>query len=395
MDGQPLWVVDTTLREGEQAPGVSFPAHIRLKLARDLERLGVDVVEAGHPAVSPRIGQSVTQIARVLGRARTGVHCRSRREDIRDALQTGATFMGIFYCVGEARLTWKRTDLHQAVTELSSHIAAVRASHPELIIRYTPEDTVRSPWASVLLAAREALAAGADVISVADTTGWMVPGLEGRDMETYMRRLRDTLLPDFPGARFGVHCHNDRGLALANALGGIAGGASVVDASVMGLGERAGIPDLASLLVVLDRDLGWQGRFAVRGLMELYHWVSRYSNRPIPGHAPVCGRHAFAHCAGIHTQAALENPLHYESLDPEWLGRKRDIVLGHMAGMSALRHALDDAGCAIEESGLLRDILARVKALGETGRSVGQAELRLLVDFCLEERGLRPQSEVS
>lgn len=395
VNGQPLWVVDATLREGEQAPGVAFPAHIRLKLARDLERLGVDVVEAGHPAVGQRIRESVSQIARVLSRTRTGVHSRSRREDIRQALDTGATFMGVFYCVGEARLSWKKTDLHQAVTDLGRLIAEARAQRPDLVIRYTPEDTVRSPWPSVLLAAREALSAGANVISVADTTGWMVPGVEGRDMGVYIRRLREALLPDFPQARFGVHCHNDRGLALANTLSGLAGGATVLDASVMGLGERAGITDLASLLVVLDRDLGHGDRFALRGLMPLYHWVGRYSNRPLPGHAPICGRYAFAHCAGIHTQAALEDPLHYESLEPELLGRKREIVLDHMAGISSLRHALELAGCPQEDPDLLRDLLSRVKHLGETGRCVGQAELRLLLDWCLEERGNYPDSEVS
>ncbi len=262
-------------------------------------------------------------------------------------------------------------------------IAYARERRPGLLIRYTPEDTARSPFPNVLLAAAEASRAGADIISVADTTGYLIPGTD-HDIYGLVSRLKEGLAAQGLGPKIAVHCHNDRGLALANALDGLRAGAEIVDASVLGLGERAGIVDLATLLAVLARDLGQAGRWNLIKLPELYEWVARYARVPIPPHFPVTGRNAFTHCAGIHTQAALRNPMHYQSLPAELVGRTSEIALDHMSGLASVRFCLEQIGAEAGEA-LARDVLQRVKAVGRTGRTVDLAELRYIVRSIQDE----------
>ncbi len=374
-------ILDATLREGEQTPGVYFDVHIKLAIADLLDELGVEVIEAGHPAVTPGIHEAVARIAGRGLRAKVGAHARSLDRDVDLALECGVGFLGIFYCVSEDRLLDHSQTLNAAVSQIARVIARARRLSPELIIRYTPEDAVRSPFASVVTAAREATRAGADIISVADTTGFMMPGGE-RSMYDFVARLRDALGRDGLFPRIAVHCHNDRGLALANALDGVRGGAEIVDASVLGLGERAGIVDLATLLAVLHADFPetetTSRQLAV--LPKLYRLVSRYAGVAVPVNQPVCGQNAFTHCAGVHTQAAVKNPLHYQSLAPEAFGRRPQIALDHMSGLASLRHSLDRIGQQVDE-GLAGLILEKVKEVGQTGRVVDETELGFIVNY--------------
>lgn len=377
-------ILDTTLREGEQTPGVYFDVHVKSAIAGLLDGLGVDVIEAGHPAVTDDIRVAVARIAGAGLRARVGAHARSLESDVRLALDCGVGFLGIFYCVSDERLADHGSPLAAVVARITRTVQLAKERRPDLLVRYTPEDTVRSPFDNVLLAASEAVAAGADVISVADTTGCLIPGTR-HNMYDYVRRLRDAL-----GARgafplIAVHCHNDRGLALANALDGYRAGADIVDASVLALGERAGLVDLATLLTVLGQDFGEGARWQLGRLPELYRLVSRFANVPVPPTFPVMGRNAFTHCAGVHTQAALRNPLHYQSLDPAIVGRRPEIALDHMSGMASLRHALAAIGEDALSDETARAVLGRVKAIGQTGRTVDDEELALVVEFVRQE----------
>lgn len=381
-------ILDTTLREGEQTPGVYFDVHLKMAIADLLDRIGVDIIEAGHPSVTPMIRQAVEQIAGRKRRARIGAHSRSLESDVELALSCGVNFLGIFYCVAERRLNDHSRDLSQALEQIRRVISFARRHRPDLLIRYTPEDTVRSSFANVCTAAAEAVQAGADIISVADTTGCLIPGTE-HNMYDYVSRLREELQRRGVAPMIAVHCHNDRGLALANALDGLRAGAEIIDASVLGLGERAGIVDLGTLLTVLAADFGQRQHWDLKFLPELYQLVSTYSGVPVPVHFPVLGRNAFTHCAGVHTQAALKNPLHYQSLDPELLGRTSHIALDHMSGMAALRHCLEKIDCADLPEEVARLVLAKVKEVGQTGRTVDQQELRYIVAYHREQAATR------
>ena len=371
-------ILDTTLREGEQTPGVAFPVHAKIALAEGLERLGVDIVEAGHPVVDKEIERGVRLLAARRGEIRVGAHARSLKGDVDMALSCGVSFLGLFYCVSRERLTEGNRTLSQAIESVTSLIREVKGRAPHVMVRYTPEDTVRTAWPDVAAVALEAARAGADVISVADTTGYMVPGTEN-NLYDYTLRMRESLVRGGVNPMLAVHCHNDRGLALANALDAYRAGVDIIDASVLGLGERAGIVDLAQLMVALRSGWNEGERWDLTQLPELYRRVSRFSGIPVPPLAPVVGENAFSHCAGIHTQAAIRNPLHYQSLDPITVGRCSRVVLDHMAGTSALLYALRNLGEEDVGEDRLKEILLRVKEVGRLGRTVDREELGFIV----------------
>jgi 2-isopropylmalate synthase len=373
-------ILDSTLREGEQTPGVYFDPHVKMAIVELLGEIGVDIIEVGHPAVSEEIGQGIKTIASRGFRSLIGAHARSLKKDVELALECGVGFIGIFYCVSAERLQDHSSTLITAIDRITEVIAYAKKRQPGLVVRYTPEDTVRSPFENVVAAACEAVRAGADIISVADTTGHMIAGGE-RDMYGWVSRFREELARQNIYPRIAVHCHNDRGLALANALDGLRAGASIIDASVLGLGERAGIVDLATLLAVLAQDFVGSGQWRLEKIPELYQLVSLYSGVSIPRNFPVVGQNAFTHCAGVHSQAVLRNPRHYQSLDPALFGRKSEIVLDHMSGLSALQHALDLIGASDVPGDLLSLILKKVKDVGQKGRTVSLDELKWIVNY--------------
>jgi 2-isopropylmalate synthase len=378
-------ILDSTLREGEQTPGVCFDVHIKMAIAQALDRVGVDIIETGHPAVTSEIRQAVTEISRQGLKAKVGAHARSMESDVDLALECGAGFLGVFYCISDQRLEHHSRNLTQAIDQITHVIAYARERKPDLLIRYTPEDTVRSPWSNVIAAASQAVKAGANIISVADTTGYMIPGTE-RSMYDYIKKLKDELAAQSLYPELEVHCHNDRGLALANALDGFRAGASIIDTAVLNLGERTGIVDLATLLAVLTVDFNQQNPWQLKELLPLYHLVSRFANTPIPAAFPIAGSHAFTHCAGVHTQAALKNPVHYQSLDPELFGRHQHIALDHMSGISAIKYSLEQIGCSDCDNELCQQILSKVKEVGQMGRIVDLFELKYIVSYLLEKR---------
>jgi len=376
-----VMILDATLREGEQTPGVYFDSHIKLAIARLLDEVGVDIIEAGHPIVSNEVHNAVRQIANINLNAVAGAHSRSLKKDIDMALECGVGFLGIFYCVSEDRLNgvFKR-DLSSAIKQITEVISYAKEKNPNLLIRYTPEDTVRSEFSNVIAAASAAVLAGADIISVADTTGYMVPGTE-RNMFDFITRLKKELSDQGLNPRIAVHCHNDRGFALANAIDAYRAGVDIIDASVLGLGERAGIVDLAQLLVALSSDFKVENNWNLEKLNELYQLVSRHSGIPIPVNFPIIGDNAFTHCAGVHTQAAVKNPVHYQSLNPCLVGRDMRVCLDHMSGLASVRYALEQIGENNLNEETVHVILHKVKSVGQKGRIVSLSELRSIVEY--------------
>ncbi|MBN2093499.1 2-isopropylmalate synthase [candidate division KSB1 bacterium] len=376
-------ILDSTLREGEQTPGVYFDVHIKVAIADLLDSLGIDIIEAGHPLVTPEIQHSVEEIAKRGLKAKIGAHARSLKLDVDMALSCGVQFLGIFYCVSDERLSDQDKKIHQAVDQISQVISYARSQKPDLLIRYTPEDAVRSPFQNVLDAAVAAVAAGADIISIADTTGFMIPGTPN-NLYDYVKRLKDELGKKNCYPKIAVHCHNDRGLALANALDGFRGGAEIIDTAVLGLGERAGIVDLAMLLVVLTQDFKMKNGWDLTKLPAVYQLVSKYSRISIPVNYPITGENAFTHCAGVHTQAAIRNPLHYQSVPPEIVGRKSKISLDHMSGLAAVKYSLEQIGESNLEKDFILRVLEQVKDVGQRGRTVDLLELKYIVRYLRE-----------
>lgn len=335
-------LLDSTLREGEQTRGVQFTTEDKLAIAEALDAFGVDFLECGHPAAAPTVAHDVAAVADLDLRAATLAHARALPEDVDAAAATGVDWVGIFFSVSDrAQEARFRRDVEASIDLVTRAIE--RARDHGLRVRYTPEDTVRSDPATVLRVAQAAAEAGAERIGVADTTGCMTPATFG----PFVRGLVEEL-----DVGVNVHCHDDLGLATANALAGVDAGARSVDVAVNGLGERAGIASLAEVATALTvTGRVPRGTWNLEALPALARLVAEASGVPVAPTAPVVGRNAFSHNAGLHVAAVLVDPDFYESVPAHLVGRERTIVVDRLSGTAAVAHRLEalDLGATPEE----------------------------------------------
>jgi len=309
-----LSIIDATLREGVQAPYARLDEAASVEIAALLVRSGVDTIECGHPAVSMLERERIRAVRSVTSGTPLLCHARAVVEDVEQVASVGAEWVGIFLGVNDMSLAAK---LHSATPKQALQRvrdATQAARHLGLNVRFTVEDTSRTPSARALDAYRTALEAGASRLCFADTVGTLAP----REVESCIRQLVAT----FPDVPIEVHLHDDRGLATANALAAIEAGATWISTSVNGLGERCGIVDLAAMLGNLEY-LGLKALWDPTVLHELATRVGVYSLSPPDGRRPVIGEHAFTHTSRLHRLAVRANPHCYEWIEPEKLGRRR------------------------------------------------------------------------
>ncbi|MCF2150794.1 2-isopropylmalate synthase [Desmonostoc muscorum LEGE 12446] len=382
-----IQILDSTLREGEQTPGVYFPPEIKLAIAQFLDRIGIDIIEAGNPAVDREIALAITRIANAGLKAKIGAHSLCRKDDVKKALECGIDFLGIFFSVSEKRLQQDYDiGLEQAIEKIVEVITYAREQQENLLIRYTPEDTVRSPMENVIAAAIAAVEAGANIISIADTTGYTTPFVQNRSISHYVKTLKEELAKQQLYPQIEIHCHNDRGLALANVLDAYNAGVHIIDASVMGLGERSGIVDLAELLINLTDIVEDKSSWDLSQLKELYDFVSEHSHISISPHHPLVGKNAFTHYAGVHVNAVAKDERLYQSLNPEVLGIKSSLALGMQSGYIAVKLALKQIGREelIENQDLVIKIFQEIKQIAKRGTQIDiENELPAIVECCI------------
>lgn len=343
-------ILDSTLREGEQTPGVKFTVAQKVEIAEMLDTFGVDYIEAGHPAVSPDVMEGVREVASLGLDAEVVAHSRALTADIDLVLRCGVPWVGIFFSVSDRGLEERfRKDLDEAVELILGAIEYAKAHG--LRVRYTPEDTVRTPLTSLVRVCEAAESAGVDRISIADTAGVMTP----LRFHGFVRRL----LPHVK-VPLHVHCHNDLGMAVANAVTAVDAGVECVDVCVNGLGERCGIASLAEVCTSLRFLAGVDNGWHLEMLPEISRTVARYSGVEVHPHAPITGRNAFTHCAGLHVAAVLKDPSHYEFIPASAVGRVRGVVLDRFSGRDAVSFRLRSLGITPEER-LVEDVLLRLK----------------------------------
>lgn len=306
-------ILDSTLREGEQTPGVRFTPDQKLDIALMLDELGVEYIEAGHPIISGEIKKSVKNIAEQGLKAKVVGHARAIKEDVDAVIDSNAQWVGIFLGVNEISLKHKtHCSKKEAFTMVADSVEY--AKKHGLKVRYTPEDATRTNLQDLLAVGRVAVDAGADRISIADTVGAATPAMI-RELTERLKILKTPL---------HVHCHNDFGLALANSLAAYEAGAQVIDVTVNGLGERCGITPLHKLCMALHHFYGEEHR-KLTMLPGLSQKVAEYSKIPVNPRTPLVGGHAFTHKADLHVKAVLENPECYEPIQPGILGLKRTV----------------------------------------------------------------------
>ncbi len=367
MAPSPPQLLDSTLREGEQTPGVTFRPEAKLRIARELDAFGIDYLEIGHPAVSQDVAKTVIQIAQAGLTAQTLVHARARIDDVDLARATDVPWVGIFHAVRDEALRERfNLDFPAALDRITGAIEHAKAHG--LKVRFTPEDTTRTSRTNLEAAVHAAKEAGADRISIADTTGSATPD----QIAGLVRSIHQ-----ITGLDIHVHCHNDLGLATANAFAGVQAGARVVDVTVNGLGERVGIPDLATMALLLTQN-GHHAPWDLTRLPQIAETVSASSGIPVHPQAPVVGANAFSHKAGLHVAAVTRDPSHFEAFPPQLVGRTREVTIDRYAGRATLEHKCRSLDVRFDPP-LIQRALQRVKE--QDGR-LSDAQFLKIVEEC-------------
>ena len=335
-DKKKIKILDSTLREGEQHPGVSFSNKQRIQIAWMLDSFGVDQIEIS-PIVSPDHHEATKIIMKQGLKADIVAHVRAIKSDVDNALDCDtnwvATYMGISDIHLLAKLRISREEAKQRALEVVDYIK----SHG-LKSRFTMEDASRTDPEFLLEMCKEMNQRGIERISIPDTVGIMRP----RGMYNLVKMVYDNI--DNSKTSLDVHCHNDVGLALSNALSGCDGGADQIHTTIDGLGERTGIPTLAETAVALNLIYKSNNSFRLHLLKDLSRTISDYTRIPIHESKPLVGDSAYKHKAGTHLAAILRNPSAYEIIEPKQVGNRRKIVFGELSGKNGSAYLLSLLG---------------------------------------------------
>jgi len=360
-------ICDVTLRDGEQTPGVSFSCEEKVKIATMLDSIGIEVIEAGFPAVSPNEKQCVKTIANLGLDARICGFSRAREPDIQTAIECDVDMVSIFIPTSDLHVRLKFKKPRQEVLEDSLKMIDFARDHG-VQVRFAAEDASRTDLPFLREVYHRAAEHGAVLLSFADTVGCLIPS----EMHSIMTDLVASV--DRP---FCAHCHNDMGCAVANTITAAEAGAFQLHTTVNGIGERAGNASLEELLVALRMKKGID-RYDLSKLTELSHMVEKFSGIALPRNKPVTGELAFSHESGIHIAAILEDPSAYEYFPPGLVGGERHFILGKHTGKKALEHVVASLGCELSEKQICR-VLDLVKDHSEHKCNITPDVLRRLI----------------
>ena len=373
-------IFDTTLRDGEQSPGISLGKQEKLEIAHQLARLGVDVIEAGFPITSPGDSDAVQAIAReVEGPVICGL-ARTSKQDIdaawnavKDAERPRIhTFIATSDIHIERKLQTTRDDVKGQARAAVAHAREYTDD-----VEFSPEDGSRSEIEFMAEVIQIALDEGATTINVPDTVGYTMP-----DEYAEMWRALYELVPDLTGVTTSVHCHNDLGLAVANSFAGLVAGCRQVECAVNGIGERAGNASLEEIVMLLhtrESSVGIWSAVNTREIARVSRLVSRLTGYPVQPNKAIVGRNAFAHEAGIHQDGVLKDRTTYEIMDATTIGLETNsIVLGKHSGRHALRKALEELGFAVDGAAL-NTAFRRFKEIADKKKKVTALDLEAIV----------------
>lgn len=348
-------ILDSTLREGEQTPGVVFTPEQRAEIAKALSDAKIGMIEVGHPAVAPDVFEG---ISRIMKMKREGLinsevigHSRAVKKDIEIAASLEVDRIAIFYGISDIHLKAKTKTTREQALSVIGEMVSYAKSHG-VKVRYTAEDATRTDYSYLTQVVRTARDAGADRVSIADTVGILYP--------SKTRELFSNLTRDVSNVEYDIHAHNDLGMAVANCLAAVEGGATAVHTTVNGLGERVGITPTQVLAVAMK----FHFNVEVADLTKLTHLsslVEKYSGITMPPNFPITGDYAFVHKAGVHVQGILNDPRTYEFMDPTVLGRTRDYVIDKYTGKHALKARFERVGVTLTEQEL-EQVLAKIKS---------------------------------
>ena len=374
-----IFVFDTTLRDGEQVPGCQLNTIEKVEIARELEKMGVDVIEAGFPISSPGDFKSVVEISKTI---KDSIFCaltRAKKEDIDTAV--------------EALQHAKRKRIHTGIGSSDIHIKYKFNSTREKIlaiaidsvkyakkfvddIEFFAEDAGRADPVFLVRMVEAVIAAGATVVNIPDTAGYCLPNDFGAKIKYLFENVKN-----IDRAIIAAHCHNDLGLATANTIAAITNGARQVEVTVNGIGERAGNTALEEIVMILKthRQLGLTTNVDAKRITSVSRLVSRMMRMPVQANKAIVGRNAFAHSSGIHQHGVLKNRENYEIIDPKDVGlEESSIILTARSGRAALKYRLKNLSYEIGQE-TLNVIYRKFLTLADEKKEINDLDLRQLM----------------
>ncbi len=366
--------MDTTLRDGEQTPGVSLTPEDKIEIARQLDKLGVDVIEAGFPSSSEGEKKVVKEIAKMGLNSEICALSRATRGDIDAALDCDVDLIHVFIPTSPVQMKYAVNLTPEQV--LASAVESVEyVKQHGIKCEFSPMDATRSEPPFLKRICRAVQDAGMDRLNVPDTVGIMIPKTTAKLIEE---------LKTVVTVPISIHCHDDFGLAVANSLAAVEAGASQVHVAVNGLGERAGNASLEEVVMALHVIYKYKTGVKSRLLYSTSRMVSALTGITVQPNKALVGENAFAHESGIHTRGVTEKPLTFEPIDPALVGRTRKLVAGKLAGTRGIKAELEEVGIHPSEE-QLKEIVQRVKELGDKGKMVTDADLLALTSAVMGE----------
>ena len=381
MESATLTIFDTTLRDGEQAPGFSLRTDEKLELARQLDVLGVDVIEAGFPIASDADAEAVRLITKAVRRPVVAALARCHPADID--------------CAGEALKSAERSRIHTFIATSDLHLQRkLRISREQCLttavdcvkqarrytddVEFSAEDATRSDLDFLCRVVEAAIEAGATTINLPDTVGYCTPD----EIAAFFTQVREKI-PNADRAIFSTHCHDDLGLAVANTLAAVLAGCRQVECTINGIGERAGNASLEEIVMAtrVRRDLlPYETRIQAKALYPCSQLLSRLTQEPVQANKAIVGRNAFAHEAGIHQDGMIKDRRTYEIMRPEDVGvAQSTLVLGKHSGRHAVQQRCQQLGYQLSRVELDR-VYRKVIALGDAKKTIDDSDVSAIAD---------------
>ncbi len=376
-----LYIFDTTLRDGEQSPGASMTKEEKLRIARQLEKLGVDVIEAGFAVASPGDADAIKAIAEAIQNSTVCSLARANERDIRAA--------------GEAIKPARRGRIHTFIATSPIHMEKKLRMTPDQVVEaavkavklakeytddveFSAEDAVRSDMDFLVRVFDAVIEAGAKTINVPDTVGYSIPALWGERMKELIARVKDS-----DKVIWSTHCHNDLGMAVANSLAAVMNGARQVECTINGLGERAGNASLEEIVMAVRtrKDVfNCDSKIDATQIVPASKLVSTITGYPVQPNKAIVGANAFAHESGIHQDGVLKHRETYEIMRAEDVGwHANRLTLGKLSGRAAFKSKLAELGIVLETEEALNTAFARFKDLADKKREIFDEDLQALV----------------
>jgi 2-isopropylmalate synthase len=376
-----LIIFDTTLRDGEQSPGASMTKEEKIRIARQLEKLGVDVIEAGFAAASPGDANAVRSVAQIIESSTICSLARATENDVRaagEAIKPAKSGrIHIFIATSPIHMKMKLRMQPDQVVEAAVKAVKLASEYTD-DIEFSAEDAVRSEMDFLVRIFDAVIQAGAKTLNVPDTVGYSIPVLWGERIKQLIEGV-----PNSGKVVWSTHCHNDLGMAVANSLAAVMNGARQVECTINGLGERAGNASLEEIVMAVKtrRDVfSCDSRIDTMQIVPTSKLVSSITGYPVQPNKAIVGANAFAHESGIHQDGVLKHRETYEIMRAEDVGWSMNkLTLGKLSGRNAFRTRLQELGIVLENEEMVNDAFARFKELADRKREIFDEDLQALI----------------